>query len=185
MGTIVEDPFYTAMPAFFGLSLRELVALLHPTSWVEFEQGLIDETTHASRFFRDGRAWDAAAFKEHVRSAYRYVEGMEALLAELGNRGVSMHVLSNYPCWYTLVEERLALSRYLPWTFVSCHMGVRKPDPEAFLLPARTLGVEPSRCLLVDDRAVNCEAAREVGMGAIRFEDAAALRGELCSRGIL
>lgn len=27
-------------------------------------------------------------------------------------------------CRYTMIEDKLELSRYMPWTFVSCHMGM-------------------------------------------------------------
>jgi FMN phosphatase YigB (HAD superfamily) len=90
-----------------------------------------------------------------------------------------MHVLSNYPTWYLMIEERLGLSRYLPWSFVSCRTGVRKPDPEAFLGAARALALPPGACLFIDDHPANVEAARAVGMQALRFEGAASLRAEL------
>ncbi|KAB1209517.1 hypothetical protein CJ030_MR6G007363 [Morella rubra] len=43
MGTIVRDPFYEDVPAFFGMSLKELVECKHPTAWIQFEKGIIDE----------------------------------------------------------------------------------------------------------------------------------------------
>ena len=83
-----------------------------------------------------------------------------------------------------LIEERLHLSRFLSWRFVCCKTGVRKPDPAAYTGAARALGVPTSRCLFVDDRQRNCEAAEAVGMAAILFTDATALRAELTSRGL-
>lgn len=43
MDTLVRDPFYQDVPAFFGMSLKELIDIKHPTAWIEFEKGLIDE----------------------------------------------------------------------------------------------------------------------------------------------
>ena len=103
-------------------------------------------------------------------------------LAGLGHR---MHVLSNYPFWWETVEEVVGVSRYVPWSFVSCNTGVRKPDAAAFLRPAEQLGVAPGDCLFVDDHEVNCRAAHAVGMPSILFEDADALRRELASRGLV
>jgi HAD superfamily hydrolase (TIGR01509 family) len=48
---------------------------------------------------------------------------------------------------------------------------VGKPDPECFLLAARRLGVEPHRCLVVEDSAPGLAAARAAGART------AALRG--------
>ena len=185
MGTLVYDPFHREMPAFFGMSLPELLAAKHPDAWVRFEHGEIDEPTFLERFFADGRAYDHEAFVEHVARAYRLLDGVEPLLDALREAGAPMHALSNYPSWYRRIEERLGLSRWLEWSFVSCETGVRKPDPEAYLGAARALRLPAERCVFVDDRADNCAAARAVGMDAIRFEGAAALRDALGARGLL
>ncbi len=185
MGTLVHDPFHHEIPAFFGMSLRELIAAKHPSAWVAFEHGELTEAELYACFFADGRAFDSTAFGATVRAAYRWLDGIEPLLAELRDRGVAMHALSNYPCWYRWIEERLGVSRYVAWSFVSCETGTRKPHPDAYLGASRALGLPPQRCLFVDDREVNCAAAREVGMDAILFTDAPALRSALEERGIL
>jgi HAD superfamily hydrolase (TIGR01509 family) len=167
------------------MSLGELVAAKHPEAWKTFELGRCDEAALCASFFADGRPFDGEALKATMRAAYRYLDGIEELLADLRTAGVPMHALSNYPKWYEMIEERLGLSQYLDWSFVSCKMGVRKPDPEAFVGPARALRVDPSQCLFVDDRAANCEGARAVGMDAIRFTTATDLRRALRQHGIL
>jgi beta-phosphoglucomutase-like phosphatase (HAD superfamily) len=42
-----------------------------------------------------------------------------------------------------------------------------KPDPEVFLIAAARLGVEPARCVVVEDAAAGVEAARRAGMRSI------------------
>lgn len=185
MDTLVRDPFHHEMPAFFGMTLPELIAQKHPDAWVRFEHGELDEDGLFASFFVDGRSFDRDAFLDMLRSAYRWIDDVEPLLAELSARGVPMHALSNYPCWYRLIEERLQLSRYVAWSFVSCETGVRKPAPEAYLHASRTLNVAPERCLFVDDRERNCDAARAVGMDAIVFRSAEQLRQELARRELL
>ncbi|KAL2227902.1 UNVERIFIED_CONTAM: Flavin mononucleotide hydrolase 1, chloroplatic [Sesamum indicum] len=46
MDTIVRDPFYHDVPAFFGMSMKELLECKHPTAWIEFEKGLINENVN-------------------------------------------------------------------------------------------------------------------------------------------
>ena len=185
MGTLVYDPFHREMPAFFGMSLEALLADKHPDAWVLFERGELEEPAFLRSFFADGRDYDTAGFVDAVRGAYRFLDGVEPLLEELRAGGTRMHALSNYPCWYRMIEERLGLSRYLEWSFVSCDTGFRKPHPEAYLGPARQLGLETGRCLFVDDREANVDAARAVGMEGVVFADAAQLRRELVHRGVL
>ena len=167
------------------LRTAEMMAAKHPRAWVDFELGALTEAEFLESFFADGRPFDGPAFVRHVAAAYRFLPDVEPLLQELLGRGVPMHALTNYPVWYRRVEEKVRLSRYVRWTNVSCETGVRKPDPEAYLGAARRAGVPVGACLLVDDRAGNCEAAQAVGMDALRFEDAPALRRALAERGLL
>ena len=185
MSTLVHEPFLEEVPAFLGRSLGELRRELSIDAWVDFECGRIDEATFAARFFRDGRAWDYEGLVAMLGRTYRYIDGVEGLLAELKAAGHAMYALSNYPVWYRIIDEKLALSRFLSWQFVSCLTGVRKPDEAAYRGVIDGLGVSAEACVFVDDRDDNCAAARAVGMDAIRFEGAAALRGALAQRNLL
>lgn len=186
MDTLVRDPFFTHMAGFFGLSFEELLAQKHPSAWGEFEVSGISEDQLFERFFRDGRQFDGPAFKHHVRHAYAWVDGMQPLLAELQALGTEMHLLSNYPAWYSMCDAQLGVFQLVQPSFISCHTGVRKPSREAYLGPCRTLGLEPAQCLFVDDRQVNCNAAQALGMPAVLFNgDVAALREQLTQRGLL
>jgi HAD superfamily hydrolase (TIGR01509 family) len=186
MDTLVVDPFREVMPAFFGMTLAQLLEEKHPTAWGRFERSELSEAEFLATFFKDGREYDREGFKGRVRASYRWIEGIEALLARLRERGTDMHALSNYPEWYAWIEEGLGLSRYLSWSFVSCHTRLRKPDPAAYALAAERLGLEPAEIVFIDDRRTNCEAARAIGMAAIHFQgDVAKLEGELVALGTL
>jgi len=185
METLVTEPFFTTMPDFFGMPLEQLLAVKHPTSWIQFEKGEISEAEYLAKFFRDGRPVDAAGLRECLRRSYAWVDGMEDLAAELKSLGYEMHALSNYSTWYEMIEESLNLSRFLSWTFVSCLTGLRKPDPGAYLGAAAQLQVAPTQCLFIDDRPENVRAAKDVGMDAIRMVDCRQVRDELAQRSLL
>ena len=51
----------------------------------------------------------------------------------------------------------------------SSHEGMRKPEPEIYLLTCERLGVSPDRAAFVDDIPMNVEGAEAVGLHAIRF----------------
>jgi epoxide hydrolase-like predicted phosphatase len=185
MGTLVHDPFFEEMPEFFGVSFEGLLRQLKPGPWVEFELGERTEAEFLSDFFADGRSFDHEGFVECVRGAYRWLPGMQELVSELHAAGHTMHTLSNYPEWYRMIEARLEVSRFVDWTFVSCLMALRKPDPAVYTHVLEELDVEPSRCIFIDDRENNCAAAREAGIRTIRFQDANALRRSLADQGAL
>lgn len=179
MGTLVHDPFFLEMPAFFEMSFDDLLAAKHPRAWVEFELGQLSEQAFLDTFFADGRAFDQQRFVEAVGDAYRWLPGLEPLLEELHAIGLPMHAFSNYPVWYRRIEQRLRLSRFLDWTFVSCLTGTRKPAADAYEKVLGQLGVPAECCVFIDDRRSNCEAARARGIQAIRFEGVDALRASL------
>ena len=52
---------------------------------------------------------------------------------------------------------------------VSCDLGMAKPDPEIYRHVSRLTAVDPSRCLFVDDTALNVDAARELGFHGHTF----------------
>jgi FMN phosphatase YigB (HAD superfamily) len=185
MSTLVHEPFVDELPSHFSMTLDQLKSSVSHRNWVAFELGEIDEDTFARRFFRDQRPLDYPRLIDVLRSSYRYLDGVEDLLVELRRTDVPMHALSNYPCWFRLIEDKLVLSRFLEWSFVSCCTGLRKPDPRSFSTAARALGLPPAACVFVDDREQNCAAARATGMDAVHFTDAERLRADLVSRGLL
>ena len=56
---------------------------------------------------------------------------------------------------------------------LSEHEGVRKPDPEIYLIAAKKLGEPPEACVFVDDVPRNVDGARAVGMAGVLHKDAA------------
>lgn len=52
---------------------------------------------------------------------------------------------------------------------LSFHVGMAKPDPRIYELAAERLGIQTSECLFVDDKEVYCQAARDVGMKAVKY----------------
>ena len=185
MGTLLHDPFPDAARAILATPPEELGQVLDFATLLQWEQGEIDEATCMERLFLDRRAVDSDALRTCLQRSYRWLPGMEDILMELRSQRAAMHVLSDYSVWYRLIEEALGLSRYLPWSFVSCETGVCKPASAAFLGPPRALRVPVAQCILIDDKASNCAAASALGLQAIRFTNSRDLREELSARRML
>ncbi|XP_047335022.1 flavin mononucleotide hydrolase 1, chloroplatic [Impatiens glandulifera] len=184
MDTVVRDPFYQDVPAFFGMTLKELIDCKHPNVWNEFERGLITEMELADNFFKDGRSFDLQGLKDCMRRGFYYLEGVEELLRDLKENGFEMHAFTNYPIWYEMIEEELKVSSYLSWSFCSCHTGKRKPESDFYLEALRHLEVDPSSCVFVDDRKKNVEGAEGVGIVGLHFKNADLLRKDLQLLGV-
>jgi putative hydrolase of the HAD superfamily len=61
----------------------------------------------------------------------------------------------------------------------SAKIGLRKPDPQIYRMMVDALGVDPKRCVYLDDLGVNLKPAREMGMTTIKVTSAAQALTEL------
>ena len=50
----------------------------------------------------------------------------------------------------------------------SAKIGLRKPDPRIYRMMVDALGVDPAKCVYLDDLGVNLKPAREMGMTTIK-----------------
>ncbi|KAI8100698.1 hypothetical protein M9434_005089 [Picochlorum sp. BPE23] len=187
MDTIVRDPFYERMPAHFGLAFEELLEQKHPDMWVRFEHGEISEDELIDNFFKDGRVVDKDGLVHMMRDSYEYIDGIEDILCRLNASGYEIRAFSNYPVWYQYIEEKLQVSKYLQWTYVSCEgplKGKRKPKAESFECVIKHSRRNPRDLLFVDDRDPNIVAAMDAGLQAIHFKNASQLERDLKSKGL-
>jgi beta-phosphoglucomutase family hydrolase len=66
-----------------------------------------------------------------------------------------------------VVMEAIGLGSYFEAISSAEDVTAGKPDPQVFLVAAARLGVDPSRCIVVEDAAGGVEAARRAGMRSI------------------
>lgn len=185
MDTVITDPYREALRAATGMDLSQLRDLRDPDCWPALEVGAIDEAEFARRYFRDpARHFDLDAFHRARRGGYRWIPGMRTLLERLEGR-LERYLASNYPVWIDELARELGLDAVVDGVVASCHVGVRKPDPAFFARMLERIGRPPERCLFVDDRPENCDAAEAAGMAAHRFVGADDLAERLRAEGVL
>jgi putative hydrolase of the HAD superfamily len=61
----------------------------------------------------------------------------------------------------------------------SAKIGLRKPDPRIYRMMIEALGVDPKRCVYLDDLGVNLKPARAMGMTTIKVLNAPQALAEL------
>jgi epoxide hydrolase-like predicted phosphatase len=98
---------------------------------------------------------------------------MISFARSLRERGVRTALLTNNvrewePLWRAKLPE---LDEIFEVVVDSAFVGLRKPDPRIYELTLERLGTVAPECVFLDDLEVNCEAARALGMAAVRFED--------------
>ena len=101
---------------------------------------------------------------ERVASHVPWRPGARELLAELGALGVPCALVTM--SWTSLA--RVVLEALPPGTFAHVVTGdlVKhgKPHPEPYLAAAAALGVDPSRCLAIEDSATGVQSAVTAGV---------------------
>jgi FMN phosphatase YigB (HAD superfamily) len=83
------------------------------------------------------------------------------------------------------MEKNFSFMRYFPVRIYSCRVGMCKPAPEIYRRALEELGVKAREALYIDDIEENVQAARELGMPALRFTGVDELKGELRTPGLL
>jgi len=81
--------------------------------------------------------------------------------------------------------EHFGLRELFSVFFSSCYLGLIKPQPDTYRRALQITQRRPDACIFVDDRPMNVEVARILGMHAIQFTDAAQLETDLRAIGVL
>lgn len=102
----------------------------------------------------------------------------ERLAALRGMRadGLRLYMISNtnavmYDGWIkrAFMQEGMRVGDYFDGIVTSFAEGVCKPEAGIFETVLRRHGLDPSETVLLDDSEANCEAARRLGMHAVRI----------------
>ncbi|MFC4597862.1 HAD family hydrolase [Cohnella hongkongensis] len=112
----------------------------------------------------------AAKIKALRESAYTPIDGILELLNGLKSRGIPAGIASSSPRSFILE----VLAKFDIASFFSCvvsgeevHRG--KPAPDVYLEAARQLGVDPRRCVVLEDSRHGIAAAKAAGMACIGY----------------
>jgi putative hydrolase of the HAD superfamily len=92
--------------------------------------------------------------------------GAVEVLEELRRRGLRLGLISVCSEEVPTLWENTPLAALIDEAVFSCSVGVMKPDHRIYEIAADRLGVEPGRCLFIDDRSEFVDGARKAGMDA-------------------
>jgi len=128
----------------------------------------------------------ALAYRAHfAASLLGEVPGMGDLVRDLHAAGVPLLGLTNWSAeLYPHAPEQFDFLTLFDHVVVSGEVQAAKPDPRAYEIVAERSGLPLDRLVFVDDRPGNVDAAAGLGMDAIVFTGADALRLELRERGL-
>lgn len=112
-----------------------------------------------------------AEMYDRLRQGVDPIPGIVDLLDHLDRIGLPYCVGSNGP------EEKMQITlgqtglwdRFKDALFSAHTLGVAKPDPELYLIPARLHGVDPADCVVIEDSPTGATAAQRAGMRCLAY----------------
>ena len=102
------------------------------------------------------------------------------IISKLGKKRVAMFTNSiGHMASEILRLKKIPAKKLFRKVFVSSTMHLVKPDAEAYRYILKKMKVRPYETLMVDDRQVNIQGARRVGMNAVLYKNTFQFRKEL------
>jgi putative hydrolase of the HAD superfamily len=159
----------------------------HDLAFPAFETGRITLDTYLKRtiFYRK-RSFTREEFTDFISAQSAEFPDSRAVLSDVAATGkYLLATINNEPL--EINERRIRefnLRREFKAFFSSCYLGVRKPDEGIYKLALEVTQRDPQESLFIDDRELNLECAKQLGMRTIHFQNAAQLRQDLAANGV-
>ena len=104
-------------------------------------------------------------YRQRVAQNIKPLSGAIELIKALKEHGVKMAIASSAPIEnIQLVTRGLAVNNYFQVIVWGRQVTEGKPSPQAFLLAAKRLEVEPRNCVVIEDAVAGVTAAKRAGM---------------------
>jgi putative hydrolase of the HAD superfamily len=152
-----------------------------------FERGKIslDEYLERTVFYRV-RAFTRDEFKAFMYSLSLADEQALAFAKSLASSGkYLMGTINNESRELNAYRmEKFGLRSIFRVFVSSCFVGLRKPEEAIYRMALDITQQAPESCCFIDDRALNLEVARRLGMHAVEMDGVEQLRGDLQKLGV-
>jgi HAD superfamily hydrolase (TIGR01509 family) len=109
---------------------------------------------------------------KHLETNAPIIEGVIALLDRLDAAGIPYAVGSNgrgAKMQVSLGQHPKLLARFNGHVYSGQDLGCPKPDPGLYLHAARSLGIAPADCVVVEDSATGAQAAANAGISCMGY----------------
>jgi epoxide hydrolase-like predicted phosphatase len=163
-------------PAALGKALAAIAERRGNHPLAELETGRMSEAEFMGSLSAElsaqlERDVELAGFGEQYFEHLRPNDELIAYMRQLHDRGYRLAICTNnVKEWEERWRAMLPVDEIFDVIVDSAFVGTRKPEPRIYEITLERLGVPASAALLIDDIELNCDAARELGIRAIRFE---------------
>jgi putative hydrolase of the HAD superfamily len=132
---------------------------------IGLEEGRVDETDFENELGQLLGVASAEGLIDRLFAGATAEESMVAAVRSARASGIRTGLISN--SWGTTRYPRELLAEIFDGVVISGEVGIRKPAPRIYELGAEAIGLDPARCVFVDDLPFNLPPAQELGMSVI------------------
>ena len=146
------------------------------TSAADYWQDVAGAAAHiAPCLLAQLREWDVDLWSELDPVMIRWIE-------KLQDAGYKTALLSNmHADMASHVRQAFKWIARLNVPILSCELKIVKPSAEIYTRSLEKLGLAPQEAIFIDDRIVNVEAARKVGLNTVHFASVEQLKKDLAA----
>lgn len=159
----------------------------HDLSFPAFDAGNISLTEYLDRtlFYRQ-RSFTREEFIAFMYAQSKeYQESRAILDAVTKSRRYFIGAINNEPLELNQYRiEKFDLRRNFQVFFSSCYVHSRKPEELIFRVALAVTQRPSPQCLFIDDRPLNLESPRRLGMNVIHYQNPEQLRADLGKFGV-
>ncbi|PYT43453.1 MAG: hydrolase [Acidobacteria bacterium] len=159
----------------------------HDLSFPAFDSGQITLNEYLDRtlFYRQ-RSFTREEFTAFMFAQSKEFPDTRAILDKVSRSGkYFVGAINNEPLELNQFRiEAFDLRRNFLVFFSSCYVRSRKPEETIYRVALEVTQRPPEKCLFIDDRPLNLESPRRLGMNTIQHQNAEQLRCELGKFGV-
>ena len=159
----------------------------HDLSFPAFDSGLITLNEYLDRtLFYRSRPFSREEFTAFMFAQSKEYPETRAILDKVTNtQKYFVGAINNEPLELNQYRiEAFDLRRNFLVFFSSCYLHSRKPEETIFRIALEVTQHPPGQCLFIDDRPLNLESPRKLGMNTILQKTAEQLRADLGKYGV-
>lgn len=148
-------------------------AMFRSPLWDESDRGALSPEELLAGFIANNPAYEAQIrrARESVGNTIELKPYAVEWVKELKERGFRLYILSNYAQYtFEQTEHKMKFLPFMDGVVFSYQCKMIKPEREIYEYICEKYDLLPSECVFLDDRQVNTEGARSIGMHAILFK---------------
>lgn len=177
--------FVADMGARYNLPLAEITDVIDGDLGTKYREGEITRNEFWQQLLsRLNLKQNADELEAEWIGDYALIVGTKDIILRLKDKYKVMYLSDNVKERADKLNKQFGFMDWFSGGIFSHEVGVRKPDPKIYQYALDKAGCKPEETIFIDDKAVNLEPARAMGITPLLFASPEQLETELAKLGL-